>query len=124
MNALRSLAALAVVALATACGSAGEAGMSEASPQHGVAVEVENNLVPPTSLTVWIISDAGGRQMLGSVSPRDTNVLDADIGRLGSEYRLVGETTAGNEVASRPFVITESTATVTWDLTANTIVVR
>lgn len=118
-----TLLALSVSAL-TACASGGGAATDEALPGEGVAVQVENNLIPPTSLTIWLVSTTGARELLGTVSPSETKTLAATEARFGGDYRLVAETTAGRELASREFFVGDDTTGVEWDLNANMISVR
>ena len=124
MRTLRTALALALpLALLAGCGGAG-AEPGEAAPGDRIAVEVQNNLVPPTSLTVWSVSDTGTRQMLGTVSPSETRTLRMSVPRLGSEYQLIAETTSGEEIVSRTFVMTGDVGAVGWDLTTNAVNLR
>lgn len=112
------LALFAVVLLA------GCASTSESDGAADVAVEVQNDLVPPTSLTVWMVPTVGGRDMLGVVPPGATQTLEFNMTSASGEYRLQAETTAGEEIWSYPFILSESDAAVVWDLSANSIQVN
>ncbi len=111
--------ALIAIFLIGGCASTGEnSGVAD------VQVEVVNDLIPPTSLSIWVVPSIGGRDMLGSVPPGATRTLGYNMVTASGEYRLQGETTAGDEIWSNPFILSESDATVVWDLSANSIVVE
>jgi hypothetical protein len=108
------LVALVLLALVTGCATGGgmEGGAGE------VLVQVENNLTPSTSLTVWAVRlPSGSRQLLGTVAPRRTALLRFDPAS-GGQYRLVARPTAGNEIVSNPVNLTGA-AQLRWDLRAN-----
>lgn len=103
---------------------AGCASTSETEGAADVPVEVRNNLIPPTSLTVWMVPTVGGRDMLGVVPPGATQTLGFNMFSASGEYRLQAQTTAGEEIWSYPFILSESDAAVIWDLSANNIQVN
>ena len=115
---LRPLLAFALVLLAGACattsGRGGEAGSSEA-----VQVEVENTVTPALDLTVYLVSEAGTRRLLGSVPPGRTVTLTFN-GFAGSGlYRLLARPTGGREVLSNTFSFTGPGSTIRWNLISN-----
>lgn len=102
MNVRRKLVHLSMAAplpTVTACATTRRSADGEAR----TAVRVVHNATPLTSPTVYIVPAAGVRQMLGVVSPSDTTVLRFRQPAVSGSYHLVGETTAGNPIASRPF---------------------
>ena len=124
MKMLKGLMTLAVpLGIVIGCASGGEMDAVEAGAAmdgEGVAVEVENNLIPSTSLTVWMVSRTGTRNMLGTVSPGETDVLTT-TGLFDGDYRLMAETTAGEELWSNSFYVGDTSDTVTWDMNANIV---
>jgi hypothetical protein len=89
---------------------------------EAVQVRVINDLTPPTSLTVWMVPATGVRTMLGTVAPSETKVLRFEQSPVAIQYRLVGEMTAGNPVASRPFSLAD-VAVLERNLFPNTVTV-
>lgn len=88
-----------------------------------VRVMVENTAVPPAALTIWMVKDNGMRQRLGVVRPNGTERYRYSVPGVG-EYRLVGTARVGSDVSSQFFTLTDSSQTVTWDIGANSVVVR
>lgn len=105
-----------------ACASGG--GMDAGGDENEATLQVENNLLPPTSLSVYLVSDVGTRRMIGSVSPSQTRNLSINLVQYEGEYRLVAETTSGNDIASRTFYIGGNIGTISWDLNSNLVTVR
>lgn len=118
-----SLAVLVALLLA-GCGSGAEREAGEPEPGSQVAIEVQNNLVPPTSLTVWSHADTGSRQLLGTVSPRSERTFEVSLARVGRRLQLVAETTDGGKLFSRAFVVSRDAIVVEWDLNLNSVTVR
>ncbi len=114
-----------LLALLTGCGARQEpvkAGVAPAAAgAEGVAIRVNNNTVPPTTLTVSVAPENGVRQLLGTVTPGDTQTFTYTPTALRtSRFQLIGETTAGAEIVSRPFTLVDAAAVV-WDVNLNTI---
>lgn len=117
---------LALLAAAgCASGSGGWRGADTDVVEEGaVAVTVNNNLVPPATLTIYIVSDTGTRRRLGAVSPSRTETFSFESSIATATYRLVAEVDAGRDIASNPFTLTNTTAGLTWNLQANLISFR
>ena len=81
-------------------------------------LRVENNLIPPTSLSVYAVPEVGSRSLVGAVEPGATATLRFNPMAGTGQFRFVAETTAGNEIASNPVTISPG-ATVRWDVSAN-----
>jgi hypothetical protein len=120
MKSLKMTLLLALpMALLIGCATTEEAGPE--GEIEGVAVQVDNNLIPARSLTIWLVSDTGFRDMLGSVSPNDVSLFSAEGANTLGQYRLVAEATGGRDLISRTFYINERTETVQWDVNANIV---
>ncbi len=114
---LRRVGACLVLTLGvslSACASGGMGGGGEGS----VAVEVRNNLIPPTSLSVYAVPDIGSRQLVGVVQPGATRTLRFNPLGSGGQYQFMAETTEGRDIVSNPLTISIG-ATITWDVNAN-----
>jgi hypothetical protein len=114
----RAASALALIALTVmgGCASGGEGG------GEPVLVEVQNDLVPPSALTIYLLPEVGARRLLGNVSPSETATLQFSESTVG-QVRLVARTTAGTEIVSNP-VTFGSASTLEWDLSSNILTVR
>lgn len=88
--------------------------------ETAVSFEVENDLMPPSSLTISLVPQTGARQVLGVVQPSETTVLRFEPRVPAGPYRLVGETTSGTTITSREFVLGNAER-VEWDVNLNTI---
>ena len=111
----RAVTALAAAAMLAGCASAGENG----APDPAVTVQIENNLLPPTTLTVYAVPEAGVRQLIGTVRPNQTATLTVE-GIVFGQYRFVGRTTEGREVSSNPIALGLNEA-VHWNVDANLV---
>lgn len=109
---LRSLLLVAAALALSACATMGGAG-----GEGDTTVEVRNNLIPPTSLSVYVIPEIGARQLVGLVQPGATRTLRYSPTSRG-QVRFRAETTEGREIVSNPLTFSAG-ATVTWDVNAN-----
>jgi hypothetical protein len=119
---IRSRFALLLLALSLPVSGCAMGGMGAAG-EGSVAVEVENNLIPPTSLSVYAVPETGARRLIGVVDPSETRTLRFDPVGAAREYRFAAETTSGADIVSNPLVIGANDA-VRWDVTANLAVIR
>ena len=104
-----ALIVLVMTALA-GCASAPAGGAA-----NEVAVRVNNNLIPPTSLSVYMVPEVGARRLLGTVPPGSNRTLRYNPVGVGGTYRLVGETVGGTDIPSTPFSLTGA-GVVNWDV--------
>jgi hypothetical protein len=126
MRVLRTTLALVLpLALLAGCGGAStEGGAGEPEPGSEITVEVRNNTTPPTSLTVWSVTDTGSRRLLGTVPPRQNRSFELVLGRVGRQLQLVAETADGTSIPSRPFIVSRDAVAVEWTLYPNTLTIR
>lgn len=115
----RGLAVLALIVGLAACASAPRGGGA-----GGVAVRVENNLIPPTTLTVWAHPQVGVRSMVGVIQPSTTKTLYFEPSSVAGQYVFVAETTTGQAIRSNPVGLSGPGGTVVWDVSANLATVR
>lgn len=106
-----------IVALG-ACATGGMGGAAEGS----TGLEVQNNLIPPTALTIYLVPEIGTRRMIGSVQPGATRVVRFDPISASGQYQFVAETTFGRDIVSNP-VTFRSGDSIRWDVSANLAVV-
>lgn len=110
---------LVLILLVGACAPNGDVA-ADVDPEAEAMVQVNNDLIPSTVVTVWAIPDVGSRQMLGTVSPGDSETLRFDAGTATREYRLRARTTAGAEIVSTPFSLAAGEG-VEWSLNSNMV---
>lgn len=118
-----AVVAVAFVALA-ACSSAGGGGANTAMPSgggDGVAIQVTNDVVPPTSVTVWLVPETGSRRRLGTISPNGQQTFNFNPGMVSMEHRLVAEASGAEDRSSNPFVL-EGVQSVQWSVSS--VVIR
>lgn len=117
---------LLVVLVLVGCGggaatqAGAEAGAAVAPAEGEVVVRVQNNVIPPTSLTVWAVPETGVRRMLGVMQPSETKTFTFEPSLPNTQYRLVAQATAGSELVSREFTFA-GVSGVTWDMSLNVI---
>jgi hypothetical protein len=116
-NRVGRLAAALVLALPLLGGCA--TGGSGAADGTAAAVEVRNDLIPPTALTIYLVPESGARRLLGNVGPSQTRVLPVRD-PLPGQHRLMGRTTGGQEIYSNRIAIGIAD-TLHWDLSSNIV---
>jgi hypothetical protein len=110
-----AVASLALAPLLGGCATGSNATEGAAT----AAVEVRNDLIPPTSLTIYLVPESGVRRLLGNVGPSQTRVL-AIRDPMPGQHRLMGRTTGGNEIYSNRINVGVSD-TLRWDLSSNIV---
>lgn len=112
----RTFAAGLVVAASVAVGGACAAHRT-ANGSNDIVVQVQNDLVPPAPLTIFLVPDGGIRRLLGTVQGSGTvTIRNPPIGR----YRLLARTDVGREIISDPVIAVLGDA-LKWDLYTNVI---
>lgn len=101
--------------------TAGDGAAQEAAAANRIEVQVSNTVVPPTSLTIYSLEQgSGSRRILGNVSPNGRANLSFNPSITTGTYRLMGRTTAGQELFSTPFTASVG-QTVVWDVQINSL---
>lgn len=112
--------ALLVATLLQACAAGGA---SRAGEEEFARVRVRNDLRPAAEVTVRLISEAGVRQILGSLPPQSTRILQIDEGPFAGSFQLVAQASDGREVRSRSFVLAPF-GRIGWSLFSNSLSVE
>ena len=110
--------ALALPLLA-ACASGGKRGDNR---EEAIFV-VRNELLIPSPVTIFVVSDVGERHLLGSLVPSVTRELRFRRPSLSGSYRLVARIRRGEEIVSQRVALNGG-ETVDWNLRNNTLLVR
>jgi hypothetical protein len=107
MSKLVGLALAAVIAMGvTACapGTTGNGGGE--SSGDGIPVVIENDISPPSSITVFIVPETGNRQRLGSMQGNSRQTFSYSPRVRDLEYFLLAEVVGGSNVRSNQFNLT------------------
>jgi hypothetical protein len=108
---------LAVLAVA-ACHKQQRKGDMIMSPT--VSVEVTNNFTPPDQVTVFILTDSGQRQLLGTASPGRTLKFSYQPGNASSKFTLLAQRSGGGNITSQQFTCVDAVR-IGWDLRSNLV---
>ena len=111
----------ALVLLSTACAARGRDGEQPAE-REPVVIVVNNDLLPSSAVSVWIVPESSGQVLLGSVGPGQREVMEYRPRTNVFTYRLRARLTGGRDVVSNPFSL-QGAARVQWDLQSNLAVV-
>lgn len=105
-------AVISLGVIGCAAGAGGNEAMGE--PGDGIAIVVNNDRIPPSSATVYIVPDTGGRQRLGIVNGGARQTFSYRPASLSGEYRLVAEMVGASDVSSNPFNFLGGATRVEW----------
>jgi hypothetical protein len=102
----------------TACASGGGGGETQtqapAQPTgNTISIRVTNDIVPPTSITVWMVPEQGSRRRLGTLEPNGQGTYTFSPGIRSMEHRLTAEKTGGGSASTNPFTL-EGVTGVRW----------
>lgn len=111
----RNLLLVLLPILLVACAST-----SELPAGSEITLRVENDLIPPTTLTIHAVTETGSRRLVGVVRPSQTTTLNfAEVGT--SQYRFVAETTTGNEIISNTITLGAGDEAI-WSMNSNVLI--
>jgi hypothetical protein len=117
---------LASAVLAAGCGairrSMESAGEGPPPDPDAILVLVRNNLTPPTAITVYVVTDAGTRTRLGTMTGATTEQFVVDVPPVG-RARFYGRTDDGREAASNPISL-RPRQQLDWDVFTNVVTER
>ena len=120
-SSVHATAAAALLAVVGAGCAAIQRGVGQEPPvdPEAITLDVRNNVSPPTSITVYVFTDAGTRQRIGTVSGSSTDRFVLDVPPVG-RVRFYARTAEGGEIASNPVSLRPS-QTLEWDLFSNVV---
>lgn len=104
---------LSLSACATAGGRHSESG-------NLISVRVQNDLVVPSVLTIFIVDDLGTRRLIGNVPANTSATLSYDPSLPSGRYHLIGRTTSGAEITSQTITATAG-ETIVWRMSNNLV---
>jgi hypothetical protein len=112
---------LALVTAATLAGCASARNRTE-GPTLPIDLEIHNNLPLPTDLTIYAVSSAGIRSLLGSVPPATTRTLRFKPVSFSERDRLLATRAGERDVVSEPFSVgSDMTGAIVWTLVPNIV---
>lgn len=100
------------------CSTARPGPESSGSDAAEVEFAVRNDIVVPTSVSVFVVTEDGSEQLLGQVPAGTSRVLRFRPRFHSLEHRLRAETETGREIASTPFTLV-GVSRVSWRLRTN-----
>lgn len=115
-----------VVAIATVALMSAGACASGHSPRDdggtvAMVVHVNNNLAPPSDVTIYAVQRDGIRRLVGNAPPNRDVALKIPGNVLpGTEFRLVADRTGGRSIPSQP-ISAASRVMIDWDLQTNAV---
>lgn len=116
---MRNLIAAAMVAFSlAACAKKQPVGDLNLSPR--VSITVQNNFTPVDQVQVFMTTQTGGQQVLGTVSPGRTVKFNYQPTNANDKFTLVAQMTNGRKLMSQVFSLVNAES-VSWDLRSNTM---
>ncbi|MGQ0815345.1 MAG: hypothetical protein ACT4O1_12955 [Gemmatimonadota bacterium] len=106
-----------VVLISLLLGSCASAGTS--GPQVQLPIRINNNLIPPSSLTIFLVPASGIEHNLGDVIGSGQHQLMFRGLPPSGEYQLVARRSDGRAMASRVIVLDQNVTAIHWDLQQN-----
>jgi hypothetical protein len=98
----------------TGCATSSAVATGEAM---NVQIQVDNNLRGITGVSVYLVSDNGGRRSLGPVESNDRNTYDRTL-RAG-DYQLQATRVGADDILSERFRVDTDGLVVIWALSQN-----
>lgn len=118
----RIVSCLFVLVALTACAHGTEQAESQGQGQgqSQLEIRIDNNLIPPVSLEIFLVPRSGIERSLGNLIGSGIRRLQYRGLPLQGEYRLVGRAPGDRTIASSIIVLDRVTS-VEWDLMRNLI---
>ncbi|MGH7461083.1 MAG: hypothetical protein ACREMA_08650 [Longimicrobiales bacterium] len=110
---MKSWSAAVAVLLVAACASA------PGGTTSVVNVHVQNDLIPPGPVTVYLVPESGIERMLGTISSGPRTLQYTGLPPVGTQ-RLVARTSNGRNIISSAFVI-DGVVALEWSLASNLV---
>ena len=98
----------------TACATAQNSGT-----QRQLEVRILNNLIPPHTMTVYLVPRSGIEYNLGDVIGSGTHVLRYRGLGLQGEYQLLARITGSNRAVASNILVMDRVRSIEWDLQRN-----
>ena len=96
-----AVAVLAVTSCATSSNM--EEGEEAAGGGDQVSLVIDNDLVPASSVTLYVVPESGGRRRLGSIPGSGRQTFRYTPTAPTMQFRIRAEVNGGNDVQTEPF---------------------
>ncbi|MDQ6737648.1 MAG: hypothetical protein M3Z30_08105 [Gemmatimonadota bacterium] len=114
-----TIAGATAFTILTACASSGG---RTTGPTVPIDLEVNNNLRLPADLSVYAVSQAGIRMLLGDVPPGQNRTLRFKPAAFSEPYRLLAILPTGRQIQSQSFIVgSDMTGGIVWTLVPNIV---
>jgi hypothetical protein len=120
---MKKLLLSAALVLVTACASGPREEMAAGqTSSETLDVRVNNNLVPPTILTIYLLPTSGPERNLGEAwSSRVSSFRYNGLAPRG-QYRLLGRASNNRQMASE-IVVLDGVRAIEWNLQSNRVII-
>lgn len=115
----RAVGGLMLAAVTLGAGCSTNQAEDGPAPQP-LRIIVENDLIPPTTLSIYAESLTGGSTLMGIARPSVTTTLSVDRFNI-ADYRFVATTTAGNDIISDVITVGGGD-TLIWNVRNNVVI--
>ncbi len=119
----RILGLLLLTVLLACAGQRRAPGSGEEMVMDTIEIEVENDFALNRTLSVRIINGNGFRQLLGTVTPGNTESFTYRAPRIAQRYQLIAQDGSQIVQRSNPFPI-QARGTILWRVARNTVVIK
>lgn len=92
----------------------------DVNPSAEVLVAVTNDQSPPAEVTVFIASEGGSRQLLGTVPPTATRTFRYRPVSNTARFELIARVAGEGSIDSQPFTLS-GTPAIAWSLRNNVV---
>lgn len=90
----------------------------KAAQGHAVSIRVENDLIPPSDVTIWLRTGDGASVLLGGAPPGRRRAFEFRERLLSGNFQFIATTGDGRTIRSRQFTLFPGSA-VRWRMQRN-----
>ena len=120
---IRNLMAALILTATAACASSG--GPPAAGGTQGqLDIRINNNLIPPRTLTIYLVPRSGIEQNLGDILGSGMKTVSYRGLALKGEYQLVARVVGAEVAVFSNIVVLDKVRLIDWDLQRNFVEIR
>ena len=120
---IRNLMAALILTATAACASSG--GQPAAGGTQGqLDIRINNNLIPPRTLTIYLVPRSGIEQNLGDILGSGMKTVSYRGLALKGEYQLVARVVGAEVAVFSNIVVLDKVRLIDWDLQRNFVEIR
>jgi hypothetical protein len=122
---LRDLTAAFVLIATAACASGSGGGQTTGTgTQRQLDIRINNNLIPPRTLTIYLVPRSGIEQNLGDLIGSGVRTLSYRGLALQGEYQLVARVVGAERAVFSNIIVMDKVRLIDWDLQRNFVEIR